>query len=65
MFDLIGHGLNHLHQQQKQATSLSSLKAAHQAATDKREFWPGHWHMAALLHRAEGQRRAKDPVNMR
>lgn len=60
MFDLIGHGLKQLNEQQQKAASLSPLKAAHQAATDKREFWPGHWHMAAVLHRAEGQRRAKE-----
>lgn len=59
MFDLIGHGLKHLNEQQQKAAALSSLKAAHQTATDKREFWPGHWHMAALLHRAEGQKGEK------
>lgn len=33
----------------------STIKTEHQAATDKRAFWPGHWHMAALIERKKRQ----------
>lgn len=37
-----------------------TIKAAHQSATEKREFWPGHWHMAALLERLTAKKEKKN-----